>query len=94
MGVLFVITYVTSIAAKFAFYPPLLGRRRTTSSAAGDDTQVLWGAFFEVILIVANIGTAVALFPVLKRQTKASPSASSPPGSWSPSSSPWASSAS
>jgi len=29
---------------------------------------VLWGALAEVILIIANIGTAVALFPVLKRR--------------------------
>ena len=29
---------------------------------------MLWGAFAEVILIIANIGTAVALFPILKRR--------------------------
>jgi hypothetical protein len=30
--------------------------------------RVLWGALSEVVLIVANIGTAVVLFSVLKRQ--------------------------
>jgi hypothetical protein len=29
---------------------------------------VLWGALAEMILIIANIGTAVALYPVLKRR--------------------------
>lgn len=67
VGVLFVITYLTSIAAKFAFYPPLF-ERADYVLGAGADTRVLWGAFAEVILIIANIGTAVALFPVLKRQ--------------------------
>lgn len=66
VGWLFLITYATSIAAKFAFYPPLFEGDYITS--AGDDTRLLWGALAELILIVANIGTAVALFSVLKRQ--------------------------
>lgn len=28
------------------------------------------GALFEVLLIIANIGTAVVLFPILKRQSE------------------------
>jgi hypothetical protein len=67
VGVLFIITYITSIAAKFAFYPPLFDQAEYVVGT-GADTRVLWGAFAEMILIVANIGTAVALFPVLKRQ--------------------------
>ncbi|MGH3479053.1 MAG: DUF4386 domain-containing protein, partial [Nocardioidaceae bacterium] len=35
---------------------------------AGEDTRVALGALLEVLLIVANVGTAVVLFPVLKRQ--------------------------
>jgi hypothetical protein len=65
VGWLFVLTYVTSIAAKFAFYPPLFEDGYITGP--GDDARVLWGAFCEAVLIVANIGTAVALFSVLKR---------------------------
>jgi hypothetical protein len=68
-GVLFVITYITSIAAKFAFYPPLFEPGYIVG--AGADTRVLWGALNEVILVIANVGTAVALFPVLKRQNEA-----------------------
>ncbi len=67
VGVLFVITYITSIAAKFAFYPPFLDNADYIVSG-GEDTRVLWGAFFEMMLIIANIGTAVALYPVLKRR--------------------------
>jgi hypothetical protein len=67
VGVLFVITYVTSIAAKFAFYPPFL-EHADYIVGDGADTRVLWGAFAEMILIIANIGTAVALYPVLKRR--------------------------
>ncbi len=67
VGVLFVITYITSIAAKFSFYPPLLDHADYIVGD-GQDTRVLWGAFAEVLLIIANIGTAVALYPVLKRR--------------------------
>ena len=67
VGVLFVITYITSIAAKFAFYPPFLDNADYIVGD-GEDTRVLWGAFAEMTLIIANIGTAVALYPVLKRR--------------------------
>src|SRR5690242_6575874 len=67
VGALFVITYITSIAAKALFYPPMFDTPDYVTSA-GDDTQLLWGAFCEVILIVANIGTAVAFYPLLRRR--------------------------
>jgi hypothetical protein len=67
VGVLFVITYITSIAAKFAFYPPFL-ENADYITGTGEDTRVLWGAFSEMILIFANIATAVALYPVLRRR--------------------------
>ena len=67
VGVLFLITYITSIAAKFGFYPPLF-EQTDYVTGAGADTRVLWGAVAEMLLIIANIGTAVFLFPVLKRQ--------------------------
>jgi hypothetical protein len=37
---------------------------------AGADTSVSSGAFLELILIIANIGTAVVQFPILKRQNE------------------------
>jgi hypothetical protein len=66
-GALFLITYLASIPPKIALYPPLLGHADYITGAGGD-TPALWGAFLEVILIIANVGSAVVLFSVLKRQ--------------------------
>jgi Domain of unknown function (DUF4386) len=68
-GVLFLITYVTSIPAFFVFYAPVL-HDPGYITGAGPDTGVLVGAFLEVLLIIANIGCALTLFPVLKRQNE------------------------
>lgn len=65
-GVLFVITYVTSIPPVLFLYVPLLSDPRYIVGA-GAAGGVLWGVFLELLLIVANIGTAVVLFPLLKR---------------------------
>ncbi len=66
-GVLFLITFITSIPAAFVFYPPVL-TDPTYIISAGADMGVKVGALLEVILVVANIGTAVVLYPLLKRQ--------------------------
>jgi hypothetical protein len=68
-GVLFVITFITAIPAAFVFYVPVLDDPRYIAGA-GADNRVFLGAFLELILIIANIGTAVALFPILKRQNE------------------------
>jgi hypothetical protein len=65
-GVLFLITYITSIPAFFVLYPPVLDDPNYIVGG-GADTSVRLGAFLELILIIANIGTAVVLWPVLKR---------------------------
>jgi hypothetical protein len=66
-GWLFLITFITSIPAAFVLYPPVL-TEPTYILGAGADRQVSLGALLEVILVVANIGTAVVLYPLLKRQ--------------------------
>ena len=66
VGWLFVITYITSIASKVALYPPLFDGNYVTGP--GQDTRVLWGAFSEAILIIANIGTATAIYTVIKKR--------------------------
>jgi Domain of unknown function (DUF4386) len=68
-GVLFIITFVTSIPAALVLYTPVLDDANYVLGA-GADTGVALGAFLEVLLIVANVGTAVALFPVLKRHSE------------------------
>src|SRR5919202_397365 len=65
-GVLFIITYITSIPPVLFLYGPVLHDPRYIVGA-GPDTGALFGAFLELLLIVANIGTTVVLFPILKR---------------------------
>ncbi len=66
-GALFVITFLTSIPAALFLYSPVLDHTNYIVGA-GADTRVALGALLEVLLIIANVGTAVVLFPVLKRQ--------------------------
>jgi hypothetical protein len=68
-GVLFIVTFVTSIPAALVLYTPVLDDANYIIGA-GADTGVALGAFLEVLLIVANVGTAVALFPILRRQSE------------------------
>jgi hypothetical protein len=68
-GWLFIITFVVSIPAALILYTPLLDHARYIVSA-GADNRIALGALLEMILIVANIGTAVVLFPILKRQSE------------------------
>ena len=65
-GVFFLITFATSIPAVL-LYDPVLNNTRFIVGA-GADTRVFFGAFLEILLAIANIGTAVVLFPILKRQ--------------------------
>jgi hypothetical protein len=69
-GVLFIITFVTSIPAALVLYTPVLDDANFILGA-GADGGVTVGAFLDMLLIVANVGTAVALFPILKRQNEA-----------------------
>jgi hypothetical protein len=64
-GVLFLLTFFTAITAYF-FYVPVLDDPRYIVGA-GADSSVSLGAFLELMLIIANIGTAVVLYPVVKR---------------------------
>jgi Domain of unknown function (DUF4386) len=69
-GALFIITFVTAIPAALLLYTPVLDDANYVVGA-GADTGVALGALLEVLLIIANVGTAVALFPILKRQNEA-----------------------
>lgn len=65
-GVLFLITFITSIPAALVLYVPVLNNPNYITGA-GADNGVFLGASLELLLIIANIGTAVVLFPILKR---------------------------
>ncbi len=69
-GVLFVITYIASIPPALFLYGPLLDDPRYIVGGGGADNGLALGALLELILIVANIGTAVVLYPILKRQNE------------------------
>ena len=68
-GWLFIVTFVASIPAFFILYKPLLDHPNYIIGA-GADSRIALGALLEMIVIVANIGTAVMLFPILKRQNE------------------------
>jgi hypothetical protein len=68
VGVLFLLTFITSIGAVFAYGPILSDANYITNS--GSDSRVFLGAFLELVLIVTNIGCAVVMFPLLKRQNE------------------------
>jgi hypothetical protein len=68
-GLLFIITFVASIPAALALYTVVLDHPNYIVGA-GADSRIALGALLEMIVIVANIGTAVVLFPILKRQNE------------------------
>jgi hypothetical protein len=65
-GWLFIATFVFSIPGAL-LYGPLL-HHKDYIVGAGSDTQIALGAFFEILSASAGIGTAIALYPVVKRQ--------------------------
>jgi len=65
--VLFLITFITAIGALYLFQP-VLDDPRGYIAGAGADNRIFLGAFLELLLIIANVGTAVVLYPILKRQ--------------------------
>jgi Domain of unknown function (DUF4386) len=66
-GVLYLLTFV-SIPTLF-LYGPVRGANYIIG--AGPDTSAIIGGILEIIVALAGIGTAVVLFPVLKRQNEA-----------------------
>ncbi len=68
-GVLFLITFATSIPA-LLLYESVLRDPVGYISGAGHDNRILFGALLELLLIIANIGTAVVIYPIVKRQSE------------------------
>ena len=65
-GVFFVVAAVAAVIG-LALYQPALGDPEYVLGA-GADGQVLLGGFLEVLLAVSCIGTAVTLYPLLRRE--------------------------
>src|SRR5215207_6523626 len=68
-GVFFIFTIIPAPIAAFILYAPVLNDPNYIVGA-GADTIVKLGAFLEVIIAIAIIGTAVTLFPIVKRQNE------------------------
>jgi hypothetical protein len=66
-GVLYLITFVTSIPA-LVLYEPALRHPAAFIAGAGNVNKIYLGAFLELLLIIANIGTAVVIVPIMRRQ--------------------------
>ena len=66
---LFLITFITSIPA-LALYQPVLDDPAGYIAGGGEDSQIYLGALLELVLIIANVGTAVVVFPILRRQNE------------------------
>lgn len=66
-GLMFLATYATSIPPVLSLYVPALSDPAFVL-AGGFDQGISWGALLELLLIVANIATALALYPVLRRR--------------------------
>jgi hypothetical protein len=62
------ITFITSIPALLLYHSIL--HDRNFILGASSEGRVELAAFLEVLLIVANIGVAVVMFPILKRQSE------------------------
>jgi hypothetical protein len=66
-GALYLLTFVS--IPTLALYGPVRDRNYVTG--AGPDTSAVVGGVLEVIVAFACVGTAIVLFPVVKRQNEA-----------------------
>jgi hypothetical protein len=68
-GWLWIITFVTSIPARLFFYAPVLDHQGSYVTGAGSDARTLIGigAVLELLLIIANVGTAVVPYSIHQR---------------------------
>jgi hypothetical protein len=68
-GVLYLITFATSVPALLLFQP-VLDDPVGYIAGGGHDKRILFGAFLELLLILSNIGTAVVIVPIMWRRYK------------------------
>ncbi|MDQ2653330.1 MAG: DUF4386 domain-containing protein [Chloroflexota bacterium] len=68
-GWLFLLTFIGSIPAQLVLYAPLL-KDPLFILGSGPDAGISLGALLELVVVVANIGTAVVLYPLVRRQNE------------------------
>jgi hypothetical protein len=67
-GVLFALTFITSIPALLLYDPVLNDADYILGDGA--DTRVRLGALLEIFLAITGVGTAVVLWPIVRRQSE------------------------
>src|SRR6266545_2643359 len=67
-GIFYLLTFVSSIPALILIGPVLHNPDYVTSG--GQDTRVLWGCLLDAVNALTAVGSAVALYPVVKRQNR------------------------
>lgn len=67
-GVFYLVTFVSSIPAVFLLSPVLNDPSYIVGS--GPDAQVVMGCLLDLVNAIACVGTAVALFPIVRRQNE------------------------
>ena len=65
-GVLYLLTYATSIPA-LLLYEPALRHPIGFIAGSGNVNNIYLGALLELLLIIGNIGTAVVIVPIMRR---------------------------
>jgi hypothetical protein len=65
-GVFFIAATLFAIIG-LKLYDPILQNPNYLKEAASHSTQIIFGAIAELILVAANAGTALMLFPYLKK---------------------------
>ena len=68
-GWLMASTFLTSIPAALILYDPVLNDADYILGG-GDDSRVTLGALLEIFLMIGNVGTAVVMFPILRRYSE------------------------
>jgi hypothetical protein len=68
-GIFFLVAAAAAIAG-LALYDPVLNDPGYVADASRTDARLLLGAFFEVLTVISVIGTGVALYPVIRRESE------------------------
>jgi hypothetical protein len=69
VGVLFILATLTAIIG-LALYQPVLNDTDYIVMASANDTQVIWGAFCELILAFSVIGISVMMYPIVNKENE------------------------
>jgi hypothetical protein len=69
-GALFIVTFLTSIPAALLFDSVVLDDPAGYLAGSGNDTLIYLAVLLEFLLIIANVGTAVVLYPIARSQNR------------------------